>query len=130
MAHTDASKPGTAMSEGAPSNRFGLFAITFGVVFSVIYLFVLNYNWQLFTYYPGLGQVTFLDHPASAPSPGGAMKWYGFVAMSGIVALVVGLLICVIPERVLAKFWWPGSVWLVPILATIVLTYLIVVVGD
>jgi hypothetical protein len=130
MAHVDQSKPGAAMSEGTPSNRFGLFAITFGVVFSIFYLFVMNYGWQLFTYYPKVGQLTFLNHPPSGPSPGGPMKWYGYVATSGVVAFVVGLLICVIPEKVLAKFWWAGLIWLVPILATVVLLYLIIVVGD
>src|SRR5579862_866689 len=117
----------------ATLGRYPVFAITFGAVFAVFYLFVMNYGWQLFTYYPALGQWTWRAGPATVPTgtaAPAAMKWYGYVAMTGIVAFVVGIVAALIPGNVLRRFWWPGLIWLVPICAMFVVLYLILVVGD
>jgi hypothetical protein len=131
MTTSDVTKPGMTTSDVTKpgmttSGRYPVFAITFGSVFAVVYLFVLNYSWQLFTYYPAVRQWTLFGHPASGP----AMKWYGFLATSAVVAAVAGLIVSSIPERLLNRVWWSGLIWLLPIGCIIALGYLIVVVGD
>jgi hypothetical protein len=111
-------------------DRYSVFAVTFGVIFCIFYLFVMNYGWQLFTYYPASNQWVLYGHPPAGASPGPAMKWYGYVASAALVAAVVGLVASMIPAQTLWRIWWPGLIWVVPILATIVLFYLIVAVGD
>lgn len=111
--------------------RYPVFAITFGSVFSVLYLFVMNYSWQLFTYYPQSGRFAFLkDALPAASSPGPAMKWYGYVATCAIVSFVAGVIVSLVPPGLLKRFWWPGLIWLVPGVAILVVLYLIVAVGD
>ena len=110
--------------------RYAVFAITFGVIFCVFYLFVMNYSWQLFSYYPATNQWVLYGHPPAGASPGPAMKWYGYVATTAVVAAILGLVASLIPEQMLRRFWWRGLIWAVPILTTIVLFYLIVYVGD
>jgi hypothetical protein len=126
--------PGKAQARDAGTlGRYPVFAISFGAIFSVVYLFVMNYSWQLFTYYPAMGQWTLFGHPATVPAgtaAPAAMKWYGFVATAAIVAFVVGLIASLIPENLLRRFWWPGLIWLVPTCAMLVVLYLILVVGD
>jgi hypothetical protein len=124
MTTADMTKPRMVKQETTPSNRYGLFSITFGVVFAVIYLFVMSKGWQLFTYYPTKGTWLLFNQPPIAGAKD-AMKWYGYVATSGVVALVAGLIVCVIPEKILAKVWWSGLVWLVPLLAMVVVGYLV-----
>ena len=137
MTMTSSARSGSALHADAADKgtlgRYPVFAITFGVVFSIFYLFVMNYSWPLVTYYPAVGQWTLWSHPAvvaaGTPAPG-AMKWYGYVATSGVVALVAGLLASAIPANVLRRIWWPGLIWLVPICAMLAVLYLILVVGD
>ena len=110
-----------------------MFAITFGTIFAFVYGFVMNNGWQLFTYYPALGQWTALSHAptvAAGTAAGPAMKWYGYVATCALVALVCGIIACLIPPKILQRVWWPGFIWLLPICAMIAVTYLIAVVGD
>jgi hypothetical protein len=119
-----------AMTDDKASiGAYPVFSITFGAIFCVFYLFVMNYGWQLFTYYPASGQWTLLNHPPVGTA-GPAMKWYGYVATSAVVSAIAGLLAVLIPHDLLKRFWWPGLIWAVPILAMIVLAVLIVYVGD
>ena len=109
--------------------KYPLFAITFGAVFSVLYLFVMNYSWQLFSYYPQVGRFTFWT--SSLPATAGPqMKWYGYVATCAIVSFVAGLIVCLLPTNLLRRIWWPGFFRLVPGCAMLVALYLILVVGD
>ncbi|HLH87822.1 MAG TPA: hypothetical protein VKX28_05135 [Xanthobacteraceae bacterium] len=109
--------------------RHPVFAITFGVVFCVFYLFVMNYGWQLFTYYPATNEFVLFNHPPG-PGAGAAMKWYGYVATSLIVSTLAGLVASLLPEHMLRRAWWPGLIWVVPIVTSVVLFYMIVYVGD
>jgi hypothetical protein len=123
MTHTGSTKPDPA------TGRHPVFSITFGVIACIVYLFVMNYGWQLFTYYPATNTWVLFNHPPG-PGAGPAMKWYGYVATSLIIGGIAGLLASLIPESALRRFWWPGMIWLVPIVTTIVLFWLIVYVGD
>ena len=109
--------------------KYPLFAITFGAVFSVLYLFVMNYSWQLFSYYPQVGKFAFWTSTLPATA-GPQMKWYGYVATCAIVSFVAGLIVCLLPTNLLRRIWWPGLIWLVPGCAMLVALYLILVVGD
>ena len=130
MTMSGATKTGTTKPDAAQPAVYAVFAVTFGVVFSIAYLFVMDKSWQLFTYYPAVGQWTLFGHPATGPSPGPGMKWFGYVATCAIVAAVAGAVVSFIPEKLLTRVWWSGLVWLVPIVSMIVVGYLIVVVGD
>ena len=111
--------------------RYPVFAITFGSVFSVLYLFIMNYSWQLFSYYPQAGKFTFLKATLpAASSPGPQMKWYGYVATCLLVSFVAGLIVSLLPPNFLRRFWWPGLIWLVPGIAMVIVLYLIVALGD
>lgn len=109
--------------------KYPVFAITFGAVFSVFYLFVMNYSWQLFSYYPKAGQLTFWTSTLPATA-GPQMKWYGYVATCAIVSFIAGLIVCLLPTTLLRRIWWPGLIWLVPGLAMLAALYLILYVGD
>lgn len=122
---SDIAKLNVTKSEAA-SSRFPDFAITFGAVFAVVYLFVLNYGWQLFTFYPAAGQWTLFRNPASGP----AMKWYGYMATTAVIAALAGLIVMLLPENTRKSLRWYGIIWIVPIICTIILLFLIVVVGD
>jgi hypothetical protein len=84
------------------AGRYSVFAVTCGAVFAVIYPFILNFGWQLFTYYPALGEVTLFNHPPSQKSD--AMKWFGYVTTAAIVSVVAGLVVSLVPERILNRF--------------------------
>jgi hypothetical protein len=129
MTMAGATKPGM-VGPDKPSGRYSVFAITCGVVFGVLYPLILNYGWQLFTYYPAVGKFALFDHPLGDPSAGPKMKWFGYVVTASIVSVVAGLVVCAIPEKLLNRFWWSGWVWVIPILSMIALLYLIVVLGK
>ena len=118
-----------AVKPDEPLGSYAVFSITFGVIFCILYLFVMNYGWQLFTYYPKTNQWMLFNRPP-AGTAGPAMKWFGYVATSLLAAGVAGVIATMIPEQTLRRFWWRGLIWLVPIVATVVLAWLIVVVGD
>ena len=82
----------SAAKHDAHLGRYPIFAITFGLVFSVLYLFVMAKGWPLFTYYPAVGKWVWLTHPAGVASPGPGMKWFGYVATTGIVSFVAGII--------------------------------------
>lgn len=82
----------------------------FGAVFAIVYAIVLYYNWALFTYNPRPGTWTW---GATAPTSGPAMYWYGVVATSFIVTLVITAIIALIPEKIRARTW-SGFTWLLP----------------
>src|SRR5262245_27781043 len=113
-----------------PSGRYSIFAITCGVVFAIIYPLIMHYGWHLFTYYPAIGKFTLFAHPAGVPNAGPGMKWFGYVATASIVSVLAGLVVSLIPEKVLERFWWSGLIWLVPILGMIGVVFLIWVLGE
>ena len=95
------------------------FAITFAVVYPIAYVIAVEKNLALFTYHPALEEFGFLVQP---PRDGPAMYWYGWMATSGIVALLAGLIARAVPEGVTRRLW-SGWSWAVPVVVMIVFGY-------
>jgi hypothetical protein len=70
------------------------------------------------------------SNPANVPSPGPGMKWFGYVATTGIVSGIAGLIACLIPEQVVRRVWWPALIWVVPVLAMVVVGYMVLSEAD
>jgi hypothetical protein len=80
--------PAATTQRGA---KFGTFAITFGIAFSLLYTIFERLNWPLFTYQPAVGKLYFwLHRPLSGEGP--PMYWYGWIALAVASALAVGWL--------------------------------------
>jgi hypothetical protein len=118
-----------AKQQGGAPNKFADFAVAFTTIFSIAYLFVLNYGWALGVYYPASGQWTWWRNlPLGTPGP--AMKWYGYVLTSGIIAAVGATVVAFLPESLVKHIRWYGFAWLVPIFGMIAVIFLIFAVGD
>jgi hypothetical protein len=110
-----------ATSSWASSTKFKTFAITFAIVGPVIYMICLQMNWPLFTYHPATNRIAF-GWEAARSGEGPNMTWYGWTAMTLLVATVVSFLATLLPESVPRKI--PLIlVWLLPILAIPYLIY-------
>ena len=100
---------------------FSAFAIAFSVVFAVTYVIATENNYALITYHPatdewGVG----IEKPRDGP----AMYWYGWLATSGIIAGLAGLIAGWLPESV-ARRLWPGLSWVVPLGVMLAFCYLL-----
>ena len=108
---------------------FRRFALAYGTGFALIYAIARVQGLALFTVYPSLGIVLLGMHrsrdvadPAMdflAPE----MWWYGWTATATLGALVVGSIAALFPARWSRRFW-PGWVWVAPVLAMMVCVYL------
>src|SRR3954451_25326123 len=88
---TDASAAPAAISKS------GIFAITFGITFTLMYTVLEQLNWPLFTYHPAVGKLDFwMQRPRSGEGP--PMYWYGWLALSGIGAVVVSYIATLLPR--------------------------------
>ena len=100
--HQDAS--GLAHAQAAPSStapaairKSGVFAITFGIAFMVLYTVFEQLNWPLFTYHPAVGKIDFwMQRPRSGEGP--PMYWFGWLALSGIGSVVVSSIATFLPR--------------------------------
>jgi hypothetical protein len=118
----------TATTRSAPAKaslisttRFKTFVITFAIVGPVIYMICLQMNLPLFTYHPATNRVA-LGWEAARSGEGPNMTWYGWTAMTLLVATVVSFLATLLPESVTRRI--PLIlVWLLPILAIPYLIY-------
>ena len=97
------------------------FTIAFAVVFAVVYIIAVEKNYALFTYHPAIGE---FGAGAQPPKDGPAMYWYGWLATSGIAALIAGIVAARLPES-LARRLWPGWTWVVPAAVMVVFCYLL-----
>lgn len=93
---------------GAPTStaqagaKFGTFAITFGIAFTLGYTVFQMLNWPLFTYMPAVGRTYFwLHRPLSGEGP--PMFWYGWNVTAAITAFVVGGIATIIPGHWLRR---------------------------
>jgi len=87
-------------SSAAPAaiSKSGVFAITFGITFMVLYTVFEQLNWPLFTYHPAVGKLDFwMQRPRSGEGP--PMYWFGWLALSGIGALVISSVATFIPRH-------------------------------
>jgi hypothetical protein len=103
------------------SRSFPVFAIVFAVVYAIMYVIAVEKNYALFTYHPALEEFGFL---VEKPREGPAMYWYGWMATSGIVALVAGLIACSMPTRIKQRLW-SGWSWTIPLGVIFVFGYLL-----
>jgi hypothetical protein len=101
--------------------RFPVFAVTFAVVYSVVYYFALANNWPLFSYGPAVGEWTLFNHAAS---DGPTMYWYGWITTSAIAGAVAGLVVCNLPGNP-GRRLWSGFAWLVPVGSIAAIAYLV-----
>lgn len=99
--------------------RLSTFAIVFAVAYSITYVVSVLNNYALFTYHPAIGE---FGAGAEKGRDGPAMYWYGWVATSGIVASLAGVLAALLPESVTRRLW-PGLTWMVALIALAVLAY-------
>ena len=118
---TATSRTTPATSSWASSAKFKTFALTFAIVGPVIYMVCLQMNWPLFTYHPATNRIAF-GWEAARSGEGPNMTWYGWTAMTLLVATVVSFLATLLPESATRKI--PLIlVWLLPILAIPYLIY-------
>lgn len=99
--------------------RLSAFAIVFAVAYSITYVVSVLNNYALFTYHPAIGE---FGAGVQKGRDGPAMYWYGWVATSGIVASLAGVLAALLPESVTRRLW-PGLTWMVALIALAVLAY-------
>jgi hypothetical protein len=78
-------------------SRAGIFAITFGISFMLLYTVFERLNWPFFTYHPAVGKLDFwMQRPRSGEGP--PMYWYGWLVLSGICAVPVSYLATLLPR--------------------------------
>lgn len=87
----------TAAPTAAEISKSGVFAITFGITFALLYTVLEQLNWPLFTYHPAVGKLDFwMQRPRSGEGP--PMYWFGWLALSGIGAVVVSTIATLLPR--------------------------------
>jgi hypothetical protein len=100
--HQDVSRRNRAQAASSPAtpaaiSKSGIFAITFGITFAVLYTVLEQLNWPLFTYHPAVGKLDFwMQRPRSGEGP--PMYWYGWLALSGIGALAMSFVATLLPR--------------------------------
>jgi hypothetical protein len=97
------------------SRKSGVFAITFAIAFSIIYVLCTELNLAAFTYHSALGQ--FSAGP-SKPINGPAMYWFGWITTSAISAAVIATIVAYMPDNLTRKLP-SASAWVVPLLAMV-----------
>ena len=81
----------------AEISKAGVFAITFGITFALMYTVLEQLNWPLFTYHPAVGKLDFwMQRPRSGEGP--PMYWFGWLALSGIGSAVVSYIATLLPR--------------------------------
>jgi len=112
-----------------PVSVFRRFAFTYGTAFAIFYVFARAQGLALVTVYPSFGIVLVgMHHSRDVADP--AMEflapeiwWYGWMGSAAIGAYAVGLVAVLLPER-LCRWFWPGWVWVAPVIAMIGCIYL------
>src|SRR5215510_2113619 len=92
--------PKTAASTTAKPTEFsraGIFAITFGISFMLLYTVFERLNWPFFTYHPAVGKLDFwMQRPRSGEGP--PMYWYGWLVLSAMSAVAVSTIATLLPR--------------------------------
>jgi hypothetical protein len=112
----------TAAATSSPaSSRYGAFALVFGISFGILYTVCDMAALPLFTYHPGTDRIDF-GFVRARPDEGPAMYWYGWIAMSGLGACVLGGLAALLPEKIRDAI--PAALaWIVPVVLLPLLIY-------
>jgi hypothetical protein len=118
----------TATSSTTPSTRslaasakFKTFVIVYAIVHPVTYVICVIWQLPLFTYHPATNRFA-LGWEAARSGEGPNMTWYGWVATTVLVGLIVGMVATMLPERVTNKIPL-ALVWLLPMLAIPTMAY-------
>jgi len=91
----------------------------FSIVFPLIYLPTMYYNWPVFTYVPRLREFHFLLYPPPQ-SEGPGMYYYGWLLTAGIGSVLIALALAALPEKTARRI--PASLaWIVPLAVLAVL---------
>jgi hypothetical protein len=102
--HQGVTQLGRTQATAAPTtakpaeiSKAGVFAITFGITFALLYTVLEQLNWPLFTYHPAVGKLDFwMQRPRSGEGP--PMYWFGWLALSGIGSVVVSSIATLLPR--------------------------------
>lgn len=95
-----ASTPASAREVTA--SKFGIFAITYGISFALLYTIFERLNWPLFTYVPAVGATHFWKYlPKSNEGP--PMFWYGWLTLAAGSAFLVSLIAMNLSEQWLRR---------------------------
>ena len=108
---------------------FRRFALAYGATFALLCVIARAWGFALVTVYPSFGIVLLGLHrsrdvadPAMdflAPE----MWWYGWTATAALGALAIGVVAALFPVG-WSRWFWPGWVWVAPVLAMIGCAYL------
>jgi hypothetical protein len=105
------------------------FALAFATAFGPMYVIARLKGLALLTVYPSLGLLLpgmhrsrdVVDPVLDFLAP--EMFWYGWTATAALGALVISSVTVVFPAR-WSRWFWPGLVWIAPILAMMACIYL------
>lgn len=99
----------------ASSRKFKTLATTFSVSGPVVYCLVVYFNYPLFTYWPANSRFVW-GYGAASADDGPNMLWYGWTVTAVLIALALGVIAAILPQRIAGRIpLW--LVWLLPILA-------------
>jgi hypothetical protein len=105
----------------ASSTKFRTFVIVYSIVHPVMYMISVVWQLPLFTYHPATNRIVW-GYEAARSGEGPNMTWYGWIATTVIVGVIVGIVATRLPESMTKKI--PLTlVWLLPILAIPVVVY-------
>ena len=95
-------------------SKLGIFTITFGIAFAILYTLCERQNWPLFTYHPAVGRLDFGRAPG-IPEDGPPMFWYGWIVLAAAAAAVVGWIATMVSvawlQRATAFFCVLAALW-------------------
>jgi hypothetical protein len=107
------------MSTSAPSLATSSKVKTFATVFSisgpVIYCIIQFLNWPLVTFWPATDRLVW-GYEGGRSGEGPNMLWYGWTLSTILIAVALGIIAMLLPERITSKI--PLSlVWIFPVLS-------------
>jgi hypothetical protein len=110
-----ASRTAPAASSLAASSKFKTFATVFSITGPVVYCVTQYFNYPLFTFHPATDRIVW-GYEAARSGEGPNMLWYGWSAMTILIAAALGIIAMLLPQRVTDKI--PLSlVWIFPVLS-------------
>ena len=105
----------------ASSTKFKTFVIVYSIIHPVMYMVSVVWQLPLFTFHPATNRIVW-GYEAARSGEGPNMTWYGWIATTVIVGVIVGLVATRLPDSMTNKI--PLTlVWLLPILAIPVVVY-------
>jgi len=95
----------------------------FSIVFPLIYLPAMYFNWPVFTYLPRLVEFRWLRYMPAGPAEGPGMYYYGWLLTAGIGAAAIAIVLSALPEhaarRIPANLAWIAALAVIAVLLDI-----------